>query len=75
MADGETVRVFETIRLAVAAVAKSLLEGERIEYFTKNEFSQSAMAGYNFGIGPVEFWVRAEDAETARALLKDLRPN
>jgi putative signal transducing protein len=67
--------VFETGSVAVAAVARSLLEGERIRFYTKNELSQGALAGYTFAIGPIEFWVRSEDAASVRLLLKELRPN
>jgi putative signal transducing protein len=67
------VRVFETINVAVVAVAKSLLEAERIDYFTKNEGLQGSI-GYGAVTGTIEFWVRADDAETAGRLLEDLRP-
>jgi len=69
----EFVCVFETINVAVVAVAKSLLEGQRIEYFTKNEGLQGSI-GYGAVTGTIEFWVRADSAAAARALLEELRP-
>ena len=65
------VCVFETINVAVVAVAKSLLEGERIDYFTKNEGLQGSI-GYGAVTGTIEFWVHAEHAPAARGLLQDL---
>ena len=67
----EFVCVFETINVAVVAVAKSLLEGERIEYFTKNEGLQGSI-GYGAVTGTIEFWVHADHAAAARGLLEDL---
>jgi hypothetical protein len=66
------VCVFATASLGVMAVAKSLLEGERIDYFTKNEISYGSYATYNFAVGPMEIWVRVADAADGRTLLKDL---
>ena len=65
------VCVFETINAALVAVAKSLLEGERIEYFTKNEGLQGSI-GYGAVTGTIEFWVHVDHAPAARALLEDL---
>ena len=67
----EFVCVFETINVAIVAVAKSLLEGERIEYFTKNEGLQGSI-GYGAVTGTIEFWVHVDDAPAARGLLEDL---
>ena len=65
------VCVFETINVALVAVAKSLLDGERIEYFTKNEGLQGSI-GYGAVTGTIEFWVHADHAPAARARLEDL---
>ena len=65
------VCVFETINVAVVAVAKSLLEGERIEYFTKNEGLQGSI-GSGAVTGTLEFWVHGDHAQAARGLLADL---
>lgn len=67
----EFVCVFETINVAVVAVAKSLLDGERIGYFTKNEGLQGSI-GYGAVTGTIELWVHADDASAARGLLEDL---
>ena len=67
----EFVCVFETINVAVVAVAKSLLEGERIEYFTKDEGLQGSI-GYGAVTGTIEFWVHVDRARAARRLLEDL---
>jgi hypothetical protein len=57
-----------------------LLEGEQIEYLIRGEGLQDLFgwgrvgSGYNIIVGPAEFWVRADDAERARALLEELEP-
>ena len=58
-------------------LAKSLLEGEGIEYLVRGEdlqdlFGAGRLGGYNYVTGPAEFLVRTEDAERARALLDGL---
>jgi hypothetical protein len=71
--DVEFVCVLATGDAGVVAVAKSLLEGEEIDYFVKGENQEMAgLIGFNFAMGPAEFWVRADDGERARALLEDL---
>ena len=75
--DVELVPVLATGDMAVIALAKSLLEGEAIDYFVKGEglqdlFGLGRMTGYSFAMGPAEFWVRADDEARARELLKDL---
>ena len=72
MKESTYVCVFASGSLGVVAVARSLLEAERIEYFVKNEDSHSPYATYNFATGPIEIWVGADDAEEGRTLLKDL---
>lgn len=76
--DAELVPVLATGNAGVIAVAKSLLEGEEIEYFVKGDglqdlFGLGRMTGFSYAMGPAQFWVRAEDAERARGLLKDLQ--
>jgi hypothetical protein len=76
--DAELVSVLATGDPGLITVAKSLLEGEQIDYFVRGEglqdlFGWGRITGYSFAVGPAEFWVRADDAERARALLKDLR--
>jgi hypothetical protein len=75
--DVELVPVLATGDAALIALAKSLLEGEHIEYLLKGEglqdlFGLGRMTGYSFAMGPAEFWVRADDEARARALLSDL---
>lgn len=58
-------------------LAKSLLEGEGIEYLVRGEnlqdlFGAGRLGGYNYVTGPAEFLVRTEDAERARMLLDGL---
>jgi len=75
--DAELVCVLATGDAGLIAVAKSLLEGEEIDYLVRGEglqdlFGLGRITGFSFAMGPAEFWVRADDAERARALLKDL---
>lgn len=69
------VPILRTGDPVLISLAKSLLEGERIEYFVRGENLQDLvgagrLGGYNYVTGPAEFWVHMEDAERARALLK-----
>ena len=75
--DAELVRVFVTGDMGLIAIANSLLEGEKIDFFVRGDglqdlFGLGRTTGYNFAMGPAEFWVRQEDAENARGLLQDL---
>jgi Putative prokaryotic signal transducing protein len=75
--DAELVPVFKTGDAGLIAIAHSLLEGEKIDYFVRGEglqdlFGLGRATNYSFAIGPAEFWVRAEDADNARTLLQDL---
>jgi Putative prokaryotic signal transducing protein len=77
--DAELVSVFATGDAGLIAVAKSLLESEGIDYFVRGDGLQDLagfgrITGYSSVFGPAEFWVRVEDAERTRALLKDLTP-
>ena len=70
--------VFSAGDPALIAVAKSLLEGEGIEYLVRADGLQDLFgwgrvgSGYNIVTGPAEFVVRQDDAERARELLRDL---
>jgi uncharacterized protein (UPF0212 family) len=74
----ELVRVFVATDEPLVELAKSLLEGESIEYLERGARLQDLFGwgrfgtGYNFIVGPVEFWVRADEAERARACLEGL---
>ena len=75
--DVELVTVLATGDAGLIALAKSLLEGETIDYFVRGDglqdlFGLGRMTGYSFAMGPAEFLVRAEDADRARELLEGL---
>ena len=75
--DVELVSIFATGDPGVIAVAKSLLEGEEIDYLIRGEglqdlFGAGRMGGFSYAMGPAEFWVRADDADRARELLDEL---
>jgi hypothetical protein len=75
--DAELVRVLATGDMGLIAIAKSLLDGEKIDYYVRGDglqdlFGVGRMTSYSFAMGPAEFWVREQDAENARALLQDL---
>ena len=75
--DAELVRVFATGDMGLIAIAKSLLAGEKIDYFVRGDglqdlFGLGRATSYSFAMGPAEFWVRADDAENVRILLQDL---
>ena len=75
--DAQLVSVFAAGDPGLIAVAKSLLESEKIDYFVRGDNLQDLaglgrLTGYSYVFGPAEFWVRAEDADRARELLKDL---
>ncbi|MGH9143355.1 MAG: DUF2007 domain-containing protein [Vicinamibacterales bacterium] len=65
--DAELVEVFAASDPGLIALAHSLLEGETIDYFVRGDGTS-----HSFARGSASFWVRAEDAENARALLRDL---
>jgi hypothetical protein len=75
--DVELVPVLVTGDAGLIALAKSLLDGEEIDYFVRGEglqdlFGLGRITSFSFAMGPAEFWVRADDAERARDLLNDL---
>lgn len=75
--DAKLVAVFATGDPGLIAIAHSLLDGEQIDYFVRGEglqdlFGWGRLTGHSYAMGPAEFWVREEDAENARTLLKDL---
>ena len=76
--DAELVSVFATGDAGLIAVARSLLDAEGIDYFVRGDGLQDLaglgrITGFSYVFGPAEFWVRHEDADRARELLKDLR--
>ena len=75
--DPKIETVFATGDPALVALAKSLLEDAKIEYFTKGYEIQDligigSLGGLNYVTGPVEFIVAAKDAPAARELLAHL---
>jgi hypothetical protein len=77
--DIELVPVFATDNPALIALARSLLDGEEIDYLIQDGDSKheriygiGRATGYEFGMGPAQFWVRADDAERVKELLEDL---
>ena len=78
--DAQLVQIFATGEAGLIPLVKSLLEGEDIDYFVRGEGLQDLFgagrmsAGFNYIVGPAQFWVRADDAERARGLLEGLGP-
>ena len=75
--DAKLVRVLATGDAGLIAFAKSLLEGEDIDYLVRGDglqdlFGLGRITGFSYAMGPAEFWVRADDEDRAVALLKDL---
>jgi len=74
----ELVTVLKTGDPGLVAVTKSLLQSADIRFMTQGEVVQDLVGwgpvgtGHNPILGPAEIKVRSEDAEDARALLKDL---
>ena len=75
--DVQLVPVLTTGDAGLIAVAKSLLEGEEIDYLIRGDglqdlFGLGRMTGYNFAMGPAEILVREDDADRAHELLQGL---
>ena len=75
--DVELVSVLSTGDAGVIALAKSLLEGEEIDYFVRGDglqdlFGLGRATRFSYAMGPAQFLVRADDADGVRELLKDL---
>ena len=74
----DLVPVFRTGDAGLIALAKSLLDGEGIQYMARGDGLQDLIGwgrlgvGFNYVVGPVEFVVRSDDAPRVRALLADL---
>ena len=77
--DIQLVPVLQTGDAALIAIAKSLLDAEDIPYLVRGEGVQDLFGwgrlatGFNVITGVPVFFVREDDAERARLLLKDLR--
>ena len=75
--DVELVRVYSGSNPAIVPLIESLLDDAEIAFMKKFDgvqdfFAAGRLLGMNQIVGPVEFWVRADDADQARALLADL---
>jgi hypothetical protein len=76
--DVELVKVYETGNAAIIPVLESVLDDADIEYMAKGEPIQDLFGwgrlgtNMNYVIGPVEFYVRKDDEEAARALVQTL---
>jgi hypothetical protein len=74
----DLVRVFLAENEGLVEIAKSLLDGEQIEYLERGWRLQDLFGwgriwnSYNYVVGPVDFWVCADEAEHARACLEGL---
>lgn len=74
----ELVKVYEGGNPALLTLVESLLRDGEIEFLTRGQALQDLFAIGRFGtgvnnvIGPVEYWVRREDEEDARAILAAL---
>ena len=72
------VRIFVADNEELAGLAKALLNSEEIDFLDRFSTLQDLFgwgrfgAGYNFIVGPIELWVRAGDAEKAKACLEGL---
>ena len=75
--DRDLVLVLTTNELCRCLFAKSLLERDSIEYIANGDAPRMAQGWNQSGltdtpVEPVELWVRAEDADRARAALREL---
>lgn len=74
----DLVVVLSTGNLVSVAIAKSILEDSGIPYITKNEYTQNLFGVGNLGgipnplSGPVQIYVKPEDAEVVKELLENV---
>ena len=66
----DLVKVFETGNPALVPLVESLLADAKIECIVKNK-RKFDLFGANPMLGPVQFFVRDDEAEEARALLAE----
>jgi hypothetical protein len=72
----EPVTVLKTSNQSELMIAKSLLEGEGIEYFAKGDGLVDFVAGrlgFNPVIGAIEIQVHPDDEERAREVLAEMQ--
>ena len=76
--DVALVKVYETGNAAIVPVFESLLADAGLEFMTKGEGIQDLFGWGRFGtnlnyvIGPVEFYVREDDADEAGEIARSL---
>lgn len=74
----EMICILSSGDLPAIAIAKSILMDANIEFINKNEYCQNLFGFGNLGglsnplSGPVEIYVKKEDAEVAKELLENL---
>ena len=68
----ELTKIFETAEPSLIPVVESVLRTAGIEFLAKNQNLHSTVPGTHFAVGPVEYWVADDQAEDARALLREL---
>ena len=72
------VKVYETGNAALVPVFESLLANAGIDFMTKGEGLQDLFGwgrfgtNFNYVVGPVEFYVREDDAAEAEAIAESL---
>jgi hypothetical protein len=67
--DLHLTRIFASSNPVLIALAQSLLDSDGIESITQGD----EMKGLGVDAGPVEFWVRGDEADRARQILQDVR--
>ncbi len=76
--DAVLVKAWETSNAALIPLYQSLLQAAQIAFMIRGEAIQDLLgwgrfgSGANLAIGPVEFWVREEAADEARAIAESL---
>jgi hypothetical protein len=75
-AELKMVCVLRTTDEGLAALVKSLFDGDNIRYVVKGEGLQDLLGwgrigGFNYVVGPAEFLVHHDDADRARSLLTE----
>ena len=69
--DPELVKIFETGNATLAPVVESVLRGAEIEFVVRNQRAFDR-TGANPMLGPIQYFVRDDEADDARELLADL---
>ncbi|MCU0224877.1 MAG: DUF2007 domain-containing protein [Acidobacteria bacterium] len=76
----ELVLAARFANVALVPLAKSMLDGAGIPFYTRNELTQDLIGWGRFGamfnplVGMVEFWVPADQVDAARRVLGELGP-